>query len=52
MPCPSWMAIVIAVRESRKNEVGGCGLYYMLKIRRVKESLTEGKRGKEGRLAS
>lgn len=46
---PSWRTIVISVRESRKNEVGSCGLYFMLKIRGVKETLTEGKRGKEGR---
>lgn len=51
MPCPSRRATVIAVREKRKNEVGVCGLYFMLKIRRVKESLTEGKK-REGRKIS
>lgn len=31
--------------------MGVCGLYFMLKIRRVKESLTEGKK-REGRKIS
>lgn len=43
----SWKTIVFTAREKRKNEVGYCGFYFMLNIRRVKESMTEGK--KEGR---
>lgn len=52
MPWLSRKTIVFAVKERRKNEVEFCGLCFRLNIRRVKESMTEGKRGKEGRLVS